>query len=290
VKTSHGGQTAEMLQQIEGILFQEKPDAVLVYGDTNSTLAGALAAVKIQIPVIHVEAGLRSYNKEIPEEINRIMTDHVSTLLFCSSPNGILNLQSEGITKGVFDCGDLMKDALILLQHRLQDSVKEKYIFATFHRPYNIDRIERLTQILDILNNLSVKVIFPLHPRTRKAINSNNLKLSDYKNIRFINPVGYIDSLRFQKYSDCVITDSGGIQKEAYWLKRKCITIRSETEWIETLKGSWNELIFDHLPFIGSALRNTPIESEYQTSLYGEGDASGQVSKTIFTFLKSLKK
>jgi len=279
-----------MLQQIEGILFQEKPDAVLVYGDTNSTLAGALAAVKIQIPVIHVEAGLRSYNKEIPEEINRIMTDHVSTLLFCSSPNGILNLQSEGITKGVFDCGDLMKDALILLQHRLQDSVKEKYIFATFHRPYNIDRIERLTQILDILNNLSVKVIFPLHPRTRKAINSNNLKLSDYKNIRFINPVGYIDSLRFQKYSDCVITDSGGIQKEAYWLKRKCITIRSETEWIETLKGSWNELIFDHLPFIGSALRNTPIESEYQTSLYGEGDASGQVSKTIFTFLKSLKK
>lgn len=290
MKTSHGGQTAEMLQQIEGILFQEKPDAVLVYGDTNSTLAGALAAVKIQIPVIHVEAGLRSYNKEIPEEINRIMTDHVSTLLFCSSPNGILNLQSEGITKGVFDCGDLMKDALILLQHRLQDSVKEKYIFATFHRPYNIDRIERLTQILDILNNLSVKVIFPLHPRTRKAINSNNLKLSDYKNIRFINPVGYIDSLRFQKYSDCVITDSGGIQKEAYWLKRKCITIRSETEWIETLKGSWNELIFDHLPFIGSALRNTPIESEYQTSLYGEGDASGQVSKTIFTFLKSLKK
>lgn len=280
-KSSHAGQTGEMLLHIEEILLKEKPVAILVYGDTNSTLAGALAASKIHIPVIHVEAGLRSYNKEMPEEVNRIMTDHVSKLLFCSSQIGISNLMTEGISKGVYECGDLMKDALLILKNRLHNLVNEPYIYATFHRPYNTDDFNRITSVLSNLNSLSTRVIFPVHPRTRKVLESNKLNLESFGNITFIEPVGYIDSLSYQQFSTCVITDSGGIQKEAYWLKRKCITVRSETEWIETIEGDWNQLVFEDLSKIKDAYHNTPNEVLYNINLYGTGDAAYQICSVI---------
>lgn len=283
-KTSHAGQTGEMLLHIEEILLKEKPAAILVYGDTNSTLAGALAASKIHIPVIHVEAGLRSYNKEMPEEINRIMTDHVSSLLFCSSQIGIQNLSKEGVLNGVSECGDLMKDALNILKDKLSNHLKEPYIFATFHRPYNTDNFERISEILSNLNNISSKVVFPVHPRTRKVLEFSKLRFSDFKNILFIEPVGYIDSLSYQKFSQCIITDSGGIQKEAYWLKRKCITIRSETEWVETLVGNWNQLVFEDLSLINKAINNPTDEQLYKIDLYGKGDASKKIVAIIEGF------
>ncbi|MEI6264170.1 MAG: UDP-N-acetylglucosamine 2-epimerase (non-hydrolyzing) [Sphingobacteriia bacterium] len=288
-KSSHAGQTGEMLFFIEEILIKENPVAIVVYGDTNSTLAGALAAAKIHVPVIHVEAGLRSYNKEMPEEINRIMTDHVSSLLFCSSNIGINNLITEGITNGVSECGDLMKDALLILKDKLSNFVNEPYIYATFHRPYNTDGFERISEILNNLNSLPAKVVFPVHPRTRKVMENNNLILSSFENIQFIEPVGYIESLSYQKFSLCVVTDSGGIQKEAYWLKRKCITVRSETEWVETLNGNWNELVFKDLNLIGKSFNNVPNESEYQNDLYGNGDAAVRITSAINLAFNSLK-
>jgi len=217
----------------------------------------------------------------MPEEINRILTDHVSSLLFCSSDIGVNNLQLEGIKKGVVVCGDLMKDALLILKEKLVDYVSEPYIFATFHRPYNTDNFERITSILNSLNSLSLKVIFPVHPRTRKVLVNNHINLNIFNNIQFIEPVGYIESLSYQKYSVCVVTDSGGIQKEAYWLRRKCITIRSETEWIETLKGNWNELVFDNLELIKIALNNLPDDGQYDYNLYGSGDASVRIVEEI---------
>lgn len=280
-KSSHAGQTGEMLLHIEEILLKENPNAILVYGDTNSTLAGALAASKIHVPVIHVEAGLRSYNKSMPEEVNRIMTDHLSKLLFCSSTIGIANLKSEGITKGVFECGDLMKDALLILKDKLHDMVNEEYIYATFHRPYNTDDFKRINSVLTNLNSLSKRVIFPVHPRTRKVLENNQLNLESFRNITFIEPVGYLDSLSYQKFSNCVITDSGGIQKEAYWLKRKCITVRSETEWIETINGNWNQLIFEDLSKLKDAYHKIPSEELYNVNLYGLGDSASKICKAI---------
>lgn len=286
-KASHGGQTGEMLFMIEEILLKEQPDAMLVYGDTNSTIAGALAAAKLNIPVIHVEAGLRSYNRSMPEEINRVMTDHISELLFCSSDVGVVNLEKEGVRSGVFVCGDLMKDALQILFNSLQQIESEPYFFATFHRPYNTDDFSRMKTIIEELNSLGTKVIFPVHPRTRKILSSNGLDFAAYNNIRFIEPVGYIDSLQYQRFSECVITDSGGIQKEAYWLNRKCITVRSETEWVETLKGDWNMLVFDDLSELKVALKKSPDESYYQQSLYGDGKSAGLIVDMIHNYLSN---
>jgi UDP-GlcNAc3NAcA epimerase len=279
--SSHAGQTGEMLIAIEDILIKEQPNAVLVYGDTNSTLAGSLAAAKLNIPVIHVEAGLRSFNKQMPEEINRIMTDHLSTLLFCSSEVGVINLKHEGISEGVFLAGDLMKDAQNKIIDSIEDSSEGDFIFLTIHRPYNTDDIIRLTAIIEVLNNVGKKVFFPVHPRTMKMIQKSRIDLTAYKNIEFIDPLGYIDSLKYQKNAYCVITDSGGIQKEAYWLKRKCITLRSETEWIETLEGDWNQLIFHDLREIKTALEIEPIENLYDIGLYGNGDAAYQICSII---------
>lgn len=283
-KSSHGGQTGEMLFMIEEILLKEQPDAMLVYGDTNSTIAGALAAAKLNIPVIHVEAGLRSYNRSMPEEVNRIMTDHISSLLFCSSEVGVLNLEKEGVRSGVHICGDLMRDALQILHDSLQQIEAAPYFFATFHRPYNTDDFSRMNRIIHELNALGKAVIFPVHPRTRKILLSNGMDFSAFNNIRFIEPVGYIDSLQYQRFSDCVITDSGGIQKEAYWLKRKCITVRSETEWIETLTGGWNTLVFHELSDFKSVLSATPDINQFDETLYGDGYAASSITDHINTY------
>lgn len=286
LNTSHAGQTAEMLVAIEEILINEKPDAVVVYGDTNSTLSGSLAAAKLNIPIIHVEAGLRSFNKEMPEEINRIITDHLASLLFCSSEVGGVNLKKEGIFNGVFLTGDLMKDAQNKIIDQICDDIPRSYIYVTIHRPYNTDNINRLLEIINTLNNINKKIIFPVHPRTMKMLKKSNIELNQFINVSFIEPVGYIDSLKYQKNADCIITDSGGIQKEAYWFKTKCITLRSETEWTETLNGGWNQLIFNDLSQLRQALNTIPNEDLYNYNLYGNGNAAIQICGHIKEFLK----
>lgn len=278
-KSSHAGQTAEMLALIESILIDENINLMLVYGDTNSTIAGALAAAKLNVPIIHVEAGLRSYNRAMPEEVNRVLTDHISSLLFCSSEIGVWNLKKEGITDGVHICGDLMKDALFMLKDTLTNSRSYPYQLATLHRPYNTDDPKRLTNILKTLNKMKNKVIFPIHPRTRKVLEQQKFDFNEVPNIEFIAPVGYIDMLSLLKFCELMITDSGGVQKEAYWMGRQCVTVRSETEWVETMEGGWNTLVFDDLESITRLPEPNP--SLYDSGLYGGGHAAAQIVDLI---------
>lgn len=276
---THGAQTAVMLQQVEEILMKEKPDAVLLYGDTNSTIAGSLAASKLNIYIIHIEAGLRSFNREMPEEINRVVTDHLSSLLFAPTETAVQNLKNEGITKGVHRTGDVMCDSLQMMKPFLEKKISGSYYFTTLHRPYNTDEDERLVRILNVLNQLDKAVVFPIHPRTSNLLKSRGEDLDAFPNIRFIPPVGYKDCLSYQAYSDCVITDSGGIQKEAYMLEKQCITIRKETEWVETLAGGCNTLVFDRPETIKDILsENKTLHFE---KLYGEGNAAEEIAELI---------
>ncbi|RYY90508.1 MAG: UDP-N-acetylglucosamine 2-epimerase (non-hydrolyzing) [Chitinophagaceae bacterium] len=277
--TRHGAQTAVMLQQIEEILINEKPGAVLLYGDTNSTVAGALAAAKLGIGIIHIEAGLRSYNRHLPEEINRVMTDHLSQLLFAPTANAVENLKKEGITKGVFQTGDVMCDAVRMTTPYLQRPDEGNYYFVTLHRPYNTDEPERLRAILTELNGLGKKVIFSIHPRTSNNMSKWGMDPAQFANLQFIPPVGYRECLSYQTYCDAVITDSGGIQKEAYMLHKKAITLRSETEWIETMKGGANTLVFDNLSDISRVLgESNDIQFE---DAYGDGHAAEETADII---------
>ena len=271
----HGEQTGKMMLEIEPIAISENPDAILVYGDTNSTLAGALVASKLNIPIIHIEAGLRSFNRSMPEEINRIVTDHLSTYLFTSTKDGINNLSNEGIEKNVFYVGDVMCDILLLSKKFVIKPLEFEFYYATLHRPYNTDNIKRLCYVIENLNRLEKKVIFSLHPRTKNMIERNNIKLELFKNILFIDPLSYIDNLSFLNYCSGLVTDSGGMQKEAYILKKKCVTVRTETEWVETLKDGWNELLFDQLENLDLALKNMPIQ--HNGFLYGSGKASSEI-------------
>ncbi|AUC14158.1 UDP-N-acetylglucosamine 2-epimerase (non-hydrolyzing) [Tenacibaculum sp. SZ-18] len=275
---SHGAQTAKMMIEIEEILVQEKPDGIVVYGDTNSTLAGALVASKIHIPIFHIEAGLRSFNKEMPEEINRILTDHISTCLFTPSSKATKNLQDEGIVKNVHEVGDIMKDLVFYVkENKLFKSINvvEEFYYATIHRPYNTDDKLRLDYILQVLNDLDKSVIMAIHPRTRKNIEIFNLKFDNFRNIKFIDPQSYLDNLSYLKESKGLITDSGGMQKEAYWLHKKCVTIRTETEWIETLKGGNNKLMFKDLSSLNIELLK--FKSDWNDELYGNGDSSKKI-------------
>ncbi len=250
----HGKQTGRMLEGIEKVLLSRKPDLVIVYGDTNSTLAGALAAAKLNIPVAHVEAGLRSYRQSMPEEINRVLTDHVSTLLFCPTPTSVKNLKKEGITKGVHLVGDVMYDSLIdhlkvaekksRIMGRL--NLREKgFYLLTIHRAENTDIQGNLKKVTQIIAHLDKKVVFPIHPRTRKKLREFKLmsRLLSLSNLILIDPVSYLDMLILEKNAMYVLTDSGGVQKEAYFLKTPCLTLRDETEWVETLGGKWNQLV-----------------------------------------------
>ncbi|RPE13237.1 UDP-N-acetylglucosamine 2-epimerase (non-hydrolyzing) [Chitinophaga lutea] len=282
---SHAEQTAEMMVQIEKILLNEQPEAVLVYGDTNSTLAGALAAAKLQIRLIHIEAGLRSFNREMPEEINRVLTDHVSDLLFCPSETAMTNLRVEGVTQNVHLCGDVMKDMIKIAEPFLKNHLPGKpYYFATIHRPYNTDNPTRMKALLEAFQNLKAPVIFPVHPRTTGRITEFNLDINSYPNIVSIPPVGYFDSLSYQRHSNGVITDSGGMQKEAYWLRKKCLTIRKETEWIETLEHGWNHLIYDDLEKIQDSLF-MEVPGPNNDMLYGSYTNSNEIVQTIYDFL-----
>ena len=278
-----GEQTAIMMTEIEKVCIAEKPDGVLVYGDTNSTLAGTLAAVKMGIPVIHVEAGLRSHNRQMPEEVNRIIADEFASLLFCPTTQAIENLKKEGIVhSNIFLTGDVMCDMIHLVKDKLTKPRHSGYYFATIHRPYNTDDVIRLTEILETLNGLNKKIIFSIHPRTVARMQNFGMSETNYPNIEFIPPVGYLESISYQSGADIIITDSGGIQKEAYILGKKCITLRSETEWTETLVGGWNTLVFDNLAEISIAI-NKPV-SDYVTDLYGNGNAAEQIVNSIYNF------
>lgn len=281
----HGLQTGEMMVAIEPILMEINPACLLVYGDTNSTLAGAMVGAKLNIPVIHIEAGLRSFNKKMPEEINRIITDHCASVLLAPTDEAINNLRNENITANVFKVGDVMYDMLRIAKERgFIQNEKQDYYFATIHRPYNTDNAKQLKKILDNFNSLDYKVKFSVHPRTLKKMIDYSIDLSTYTNIEILPPLGYFDSLSHQLNSKCIITDSGGIQKEAYLLKKKCITLRSETEWVETLINNWNILIFDDLDTLKEKIEIVP--GKYIPNLYGDGFGAKEIKQILNDYLK----
>jgi UDP-N-acetylglucosamine 2-epimerase (non-hydrolysing) len=276
----HGAQTGAILAALENVLQKERPDVVLVYGDTNSTLAGALAAVKMHIPVAHVEAGLRSFNRRMPEEINRLLTDHVSTYLFCPTPTALANLAREGITQGVYHTGDVMYDAVLRYAFSPEESARwlaslqlapRAYYLATIHRAENTDDPERLKALVEVLARLDLPVAFPVHPRTRKALASQGLTAGG--SIRLLAPLGYREMLAAQQYARAVLTDSGGVQKEAFFLRTPCITLRDETEWVETVEAGWNVVVGTDAEAILRYSR-TPPQGKQDAAFFGSGTAS----------------
>ncbi len=286
----HGRQTGEMLIAIEKVLLKEKPDWVLVYGDTNSTLAGTLAAVKLHIPVAHVEAGLRSFNRAMPEEHNRVLTDHAADLLFCPTQHAVNLLAREGITRGVHLTGDVMYDAFLhnatLAEQRstILSSLKlrpQGYYLATLHRPANTDDPGRLKTLLKTLAALDSPVILPLHPRTRQQIERHTLlPESAPQNLRLIDPVGYLDMLMLERHAARILTDSGGVQKEAYMAGVPCITLREETEWVETVEVGWNILVGADPERLRTAVREFAPPSD-RPALYGDGHAADRITEIL---------
>ncbi len=272
----HGEQTGKMLIELEPIILKEKPDAVLVYGDTNSTLAGALVAAKLNIPIIHIEAGLRSFNRTMPEEINRVLTDHLSHILIAPSERAVQNLAREGITLNVFKTGDVMCDLLLWTVNNIEFTKEaEPFYYATIHRPYNTDEKTRLLEVLHSFQSLPHRVKFPAHPRTIHKMKEWGISQSDFSNIEFMSAVSYFENIKWLSGCEALLTDSGGMQKEAYILKKKCITIRSETEWTETLQGGWNTLVFDNLHKLSDIIKKQPVN--YIENLYGNGNAAEEI-------------
>jgi UDP-N-acetylglucosamine 2-epimerase len=289
---SHGAQTAAMLAAVERVLIDERPDWVLVYGDTNSTLAGALAAAKLHVRVVHVEAGLRSFNRRMPEETNRVVVDHIADLLLVPSPSAVDNLAAEGISRGVHIVGDVMAGALAFAATRAaqRSTILERlglrdhgYALATLHRAENTDVPHRLKAILQALHALPETVVVPLHPRTRKAIEAlGNLGIDGAasEQVKFIEPVGYLDMVALERAARVILTDSGGVQKEAYWLGVPCITLRDETEWVETVQAGWNTLVGADTQRILQAAREACIPSE-SSHLYGDAHAAQRIAALL---------
>ena len=285
-------QTAKMMIGIEDIALKEKPDFILIYGDTNSTIAGALVGAKLHIPIVHVEAGLRSYDREMPEEINRVVSDVISTILFCPTETAVNNLKKEGIIDGVYNVGDIMLETYLFYKNKaLKNSstlnrlnLKSKeYILCTIHRASNTDNTENLKNIFIGLTNSKEKIILPLHPRTTKKINQNeSLKKYIGQNIRIIDPVGYFDMIHLEANAKKIVTDSGGVQKEAYFNKVPCITLRENTEWIETIEEGVNKLVGVNPKRIKEGINNFhPKEQNYSKTLYGDGRTSEKIIKIL---------
>ncbi|GAB1446167.1 UDP-N-acetylglucosamine 2-epimerase (non-hydrolyzing) [Flammeovirgaceae bacterium] len=288
----HGAMTGRMLEQVEGVLLKEKPDCVLVYGDTNSTLAGALAAAKLHIPVAHVEAGLRSFEMKMPEEVNRILTDRISQYLFCPTTTAVENLKKEGFES--FGCeisqpGDVMYDAVLFYKEKVSekstvlDRLKitgQPFTLATIHRAENTDDIERLKAICGALNyiNQHSKVILPLHPRTKGILHKNNIKLD----FTPIEPVGYFDMLALLEGCDLVLTDSGGLQKEAYFFSKYCITLRDQTEWVELVNAGVNSIVGAHKEKIINTYEQIKGKKlNTSIALYGDGTAAHKIAQRL---------
>ena len=283
----HGAQTGAMLAGIEAVAVEHRPDLMLVYGDTNSTLAGALAAAKLHVRVAHVEAGLRSYDRRMPEEINRIVADHVSTLLLCPSDAAVRNLAKEGITDGVRMVGDVMFDAFQQNLERARDGSKilgelgiqpGGYHLLTVHRAENVDRPDRLLGILKGVAAADKPVIFPAHPRTRAAMRERAMDVGS--NLRIIDPVGYLEMLVLEEGAEAIVTDSGGVQKEAYFAGRPCITLRDSTEWTETIDAGWNVLVGTDPERIADAVRNFRPTTP-RPPFFGDGHAAEKVVAAI---------
>jgi UDP-N-acetylglucosamine 2-epimerase len=286
---NHGFQTGKVMQKLESPLMRIKPDLVLVYGDTNSTLAGSLTAAKLKIPVAHVEAGLRSFNRDMPEEINRILTDHISDWLFCPSEQAVQNLAKEGILNGATTVGDVMYDVCLWHQQRIdkhRNLLSElglhpgSYALATIHRAENTDDYKRLTSIFKGLEKVifeGTPVVLPLHPRTKKMLHFFSI---NYQKIKTIPPVSYEEMLCLEQNAKAILTDSGGIQKEAYWLKVPCVTLRNETEWVETLETGWNIIVGVDPDLIAETVkREVPIGNHPE--LYGNGNTAGKIIQTL---------
>lgn len=281
---SHGEMTGRMLKEIEESILKHKPDRVLVYGDTNSTLAGALAAAKLHVPVAHVEAGLRSFNMQMPEEINRILTDQVSDLLFCPTTTAVRNLQKEGFNDKpveVFKVGDVMQDAAILFGEKAikpkSGSIPGSFVLATLHRAENTNDKNRLSNIVNALNQIhseAAPVVLPLHPRTRKLISDHGLDLD----VLIIDPVGYLEMLWLLRNCQLVLTDSGGVQKEAFFSSKPCVTMRDQTEWVELIDVGANELVgADQRKIVNAVENNLGRVVVDNDNLYGGGEASQRI-------------
>ena len=315
---SHGAMTGQMLEKIEGVLQKEKPDIVLVYGDTNTTLAGALAAVKLHIPLAHVEAGLRSFNRRMPEEINRVLTDHVANFLFCPTQQAVQNLKNEGIGKNgplsheflkpaitpdpsspsqtisptdrshVFSpevalVGDVMLDAAMYYKknaHESQLKLPESFILATIHRAENTDTPSRLKSIFNGLYEISkeLPIFLPLHPRTRKSLQALDLKPNRHARISIIEPLSYLEMIYMLEKCTLVMTDSGGLQKEAFFFEKPCVTLRNETEWVELVDNGFNYLAgADTRSIIMSSQKALQTKLEFNKKLYGDGDTASKI-------------
>jgi UDP-N-acetylglucosamine 2-epimerase len=279
----HGQQTGEMLARIEAVLVAEKPDWLLVYGDTNSTLAGALAASKLHIPVAHVEAGLRSFNRRMPEEVNRVVTDHVARLLFCPSAVAVENLAAEGIVDGVCIVGDVMASSLAFAASRARTRSRiltqlgltaKDYFLATVHRAENTDSSARLGALMEAFSSLGERVVFPVHPRTRKML--AQFDIVPGPTVAMVEPLGYLDMVMAAQSARMILTDSGGIQKEAYWLGVPCITLRDETEWVETVESGWNTLTGTASESIVRAARNGHVPAA-RPPLYEDPEAPAKI-------------
>lgn len=289
---SHGRQTGRMIEAIEKVLDNEKPDWTLVYGDTNSTLAGALAAVKLHIPVAHIEAGMRSFNRRMPEEINRVVADHVCEINFCSTQTALENLRKEGLENTSVLVGDVMYDGSLkfekiaekhynpLAKFKLQ---KKEYILMSCHRAENTDDCPRLSQIVEAINKISdeISVLYPVHPRTGKYL--KKYKLSFSKEVILIPPVSYLEMLILEKNAKIILTDSGGVQKEAFFYNVPCVTMRDETEWLETVELGWNVISGADQEKILSSVANFTKDTPKPTNIkpYGNGDAADKIVKYL---------
>lgn len=283
----HGQMTGRQLEAIEKVMLSEKPDCVLVYGDTNSTLAGALAAVKLHIPVAHVEAGLRSFNRQMPEEVNRVLTDHAADLLLAPTETAVANLRNEGLPQNRIRLpGDVMYDAALFYRDRarrpdwfaVRNLVEGAFVLATVHRAENTDDPARLTAILAGLAQSDIPVVLPLHPRTRARLEA--ARITPAPNIHLVPPVGYLEMVWLESACKVVASDSGGVQKEAYFHGRRCIILRDETEWVELVEAGWNVITGADPNRIGAALAQ-PSPPSAACQLYGQGDAAARVVQQV---------